>query len=333
MAVAMFTGCSNNGGPQLAPTGSIQQPAVGGADATKTMVGATFQPGHLYVAQGADIASKVYRFPLQANGLPSKTPDGELSLGFRYPSGIAIGPDGDLYVSSSGTANACRNEAKCFVEVFAPGASGKATPIRVLYVPDQPQYIAVDQRGYLDVSLLRSGVGLTNVYSPNASGNDQPINQISSDGVKALAARRGIVYIQTVTQGIDGVHEHARNHQPINFADPRGETANGIATDATRLYGEYYSQPGNELFLAVAVYDLDHAGGPIRTIIGIGCKERASGGALGYGLAVYKQYLFEGCIALGGAAGGVLVYDGSKHGKQAPIMQLPGGNIGVAIGP
>jgi hypothetical protein len=317
----MFAGCNGNGVSQFAPT------------PVNATAGVTFQPGHLYVAQGADIASKVYRFPLQANGLPSKTPDGELSLGFRYPSGIAIGPDGDLYVSSSGTANACKNEAKCFVEVFAPGASGKAAPIRVLYVPDQPQYIAVDERGYLDVSLLRGGGGFTNVYNPNASGNDQPINQIGSDGVNALAARRGIVYIQTIVQGTEGVHEHSPNHQPINFANPRGEAANGIATDATRLYAEYYSQRGNELFLAAAVYDLNHAGSPIRTIIGTGCKESMSGGALGYGLAVYKQYLFEGCIELGGAAGGVLVYDGSKGGKQTPVMQLSGGNIGVAIGP
>jgi hypothetical protein len=331
----MFAGCNDNRVSQLVPTGSIQPPTGAAVfRPTRTIAGATFQPGHLYVAQGADIEGRVYRFPLHANGLPSKTPDGELTLGFRYPGGIAVGPDGDLYVSSSGTANACKNKTKCFVEVFAPGASGKATPVRVLYVPDQPQYIAVDQRGYLDVSILRGGGARTNVYQPNASGNDQPINQISSDGVNALAARRGIVYIETLARGIEGVHEHSPNHQPVYFANgPRYYTANGVATDATQLYGEYYWLRGSEFFLAAAVYDLDHPGGPIRTIIGTGCRNRVSGGVLGYGLAVYKQYLFEGCIGLGGPAGGVLVYDSSKGGKQAPLLQLRGGDAGVAIGP
>ena len=99
-----------------------------------------FTPGHLYAAQGSDIASKVYRYPLGPNGLPSKVPDGELSLDFQYPGGIAVGPDGDLYVSSAGNGNACDHE--CFVAVFAPGASGRAKPIRVLDIPQGPVLIA-----------------------------------------------------------------------------------------------------------------------------------------------------------------------------------------------
>ena len=71
----------------------------------------------------------------------------------------------------------------------------------------------------------------------------------------------------------------------------------------------------------------------MRTIVGTGCEVSLNGGALGYGLAVYKKYLFEGCIGLDGAAGGVLVYDDTRHGWRKPVLQLPGGDAGVAIGP
>lgn len=296
---------------------------------------ATFTPRHLYVAQGEDIASKVYRFPLQPDGLPSKVPDGELTLGFRYPGGIAIGPEGDLYVSDSGTAYACRNQKKCFVEVFAPGASHRASPIRKLYVPQQPQYIAVDQRGYLDVSTLQHGGGVTNVYRPNASGNDQPINEITTSGVNAVGASRGIVYVQVISLGvgIEGVQERPGSRPPQYYTYGYNYSANGAATDRGRLYAQFFYRHRNKFFLATAIYRIGHPGNPERIIVGRGCEQNLNSGALGYGLAVYKNYLYEGCVGLDGAAGAVLVYDNRRHGWREPVLQLPGGDIGVAIGP
>ena len=211
VAAAMLAGCggSDPSGSRLIgqapPRASPQQ-------------NATFTPGHLYVAQGADIVSRIYRFPINAAGLPSTKPDGYLDLGFRYPSGIAIGPNGDLYASSSGDANACKDERRCFLEVFAPGASGHAKPLRVLYVPQQPEYIAVDQLGYLDVSTLQGQRGVTNVYAPNASGHDKPINEIAGDGVNALGASRGVVYIQTIALGIEGATELPGSGQPVYYS-------------------------------------------------------------------------------------------------------------------
>jgi hypothetical protein len=115
----------------------------------------TFTPGHLYVAQGDDVASKVYRYRLDGNGLPSRKPDGVLLLDFTFPGGIAIGPDGELYVSSSGNGTECQH--KCFVDVFAAGASGRAKPIRRLDTPEGPLFVAVDQHGYLDVRITKIG--------------------------------------------------------------------------------------------------------------------------------------------------------------------------------
>ena len=40
------------------------------------------------------------------------------------------------------------------------------------------------------------------------------------------------------------------------------------------------------------------------------------------------QYL----VSIGGG-GGTLVYALSKNGNQKPVLELPGGNIGVAVGP
>ena len=85
--------------------------------------------------------------------------------------------------------------------------------------------------------------------------------------------------------------------------------------------------------MATAIYRIGHPGNPERIIVGRGCEEGLNSGALGYGLAVYKKYLYEGCVGLGGAAGGVLVYDNRRHGWREPVLQLPGGDVGVAIGP
>lgn len=290
---------------------------------------------HLYAAQGFYGASAVYRFPLKADGLPSKMPDGELKLNFPFPGSIAIGPDGDLYVSSSGGGSGCRKKS-CFVDVFAPGASGDAKPIRVLYVPQTPVFLAVDQRGYLDVSTHPGWQKpVTNVYRPGAKNDDAPIKETATPGLNALAARRGIVYIQTNASGVgvEGVPEHSPKPPPVFYTYGYNYSSNGVATDATRLYAQFFWPAGSLYELATAVYYIDQPGPPVRTIVGTGCIVSRNGGALGYGLAIYKKYLFEGCLNVGSGNGAVLVYDSTKSGPQAPITQVPGGGTGVAIGP
>jgi|SRR6516165_1673238 hypothetical protein len=293
----------------------------------------TFTPRHLYAAQsGFYRASKVYRFRLDANGLPGKTPDGVLILSARNPGSIAIGPEGDLYVSSAGTPSGCKT--KCFVEVFAPGASFHAKPIRVLYVPQQPLYVAVDQQGYLDVSTLRNRGTMTNVYAPDARGHDRPINRLATDVVNALGASNGNAYIETLLQVVEGVAEHSRSSGPVFYTFRRSNYAsNGVATEGGNLYAQVAKLIGSEFFLATAVYRTDRPGLPIREIIGTGCMNSRSGGALGYGLAAYKNCIYQGCITVGGNKGSVFVYDSTKDGKQAPVERLSGGATGVAIGP
>jgi hypothetical protein len=276
----------------------------------------------------------IYRYPLRADGLPSKLSDGQLVVNIRNPGSIAIGPGGDLYVSSAGTPNGCNNPRKCFVAVFAPLASNHAKPIRVLNVPQQPLYIAVDQQGYLDVNLIRGGGNTTNVYAPNAKGDDQPVNQITSQGVNALFASNGILYIQTLPRGlgIEAIPE-VGSGTPHYYKYGYNFSGDGVATDETHVYAQFFWPQNYHYLLATDVYLIDKPGTAIRTIVGTGCRVSRNGGALGYGLAVYKKYIYEGCVDLPGSAGGVLVYDSTKNGKQGPIEMLPGGDAGVAIGP
>ena len=290
---------------------------------------------YLYAAQGFYSSSAVYRYRLHADGLPSKKPDGVLKLNFPFPGSIAVGPNGDLYVSSSGGGSGC-GQTLCFVAVFAPGALGNAKPIRVLYVPQTPVFLAVDQRGYLDVSThpgWRRPVA--NVYRPGAQGNDSPIHEIAVPGLNALGARRGIVYIQTnaIGVGVEAVPEHPFNRPPVFYTYGYNYSSNGVATDATHLYAQFFWPAGSAYDLATAVYYIDQPGPPIRTIVATGCTVSRNGGALGYGLAIYKKYLFEGCLNAPGGDGAVQVYDSTKSGPQKPIIAVRGGDTGVAIGP
>jgi hypothetical protein len=295
-----------------------------------------FKPGHLYIEKtGFYSPSKIYRYPLDDNGLPSKTPDGSLTLRNPNPGGIAIGPDGDLYVASSGNANGCKNVKHCFVEVFAPLASHQAKPIRVLYVPQRPLWLALDQQGYLDVGTLDRNGRVTVVYAPNAQGHDAPIKQYFTPGVASVAASNGIVYIQTLQLGnaIEALPEHSQSKGPVYYSYGYNFSGNGLAIEGAYLYAQFFWPQGYNYLLATAVFRIDTPGSQIRTIVGTGCKVSRNGGALGYGLAAYKNYIYEGCILGGGANGTVLVYDSTGNGKEKPVMTLPDGFIGVAIGP
>ncbi|HEY6486804.1 MAG TPA: hypothetical protein VIX83_10510 [Candidatus Cybelea sp.] len=103
-SVAALAAC-NSGASSLAPA----PPAATIANPART-----FTPGHLYVARGDDIAPLVYRYPLNAEGFPAEKPDGVLRLGLRYVGSIAIGPDGEFYVTKDGSQDDCtQNRSAC----------------------------------------------------------------------------------------------------------------------------------------------------------------------------------------------------------------------------
>lgn len=291
--------------------------------------------GHLYVPVGTARSGQVLRYRLNPNGLPERNPDGmPLLLDFN-PGGFAVGPDGSVYVSRESPKRMCGR--LCDVLVFAPGATGHAEPVRVLYFSQSPSWLAVDARGYLDVGVgTFDGGGVTNVYAPDASGHDRPINVITQSGVTALAAdARGQVYVQSLISGVSAVREYPSGGQTVTFND--GVGGNGLAVDATQLYATYVSGPNrhNAEFLSIDVFSLNGPGNPIRTIIATGCRGAGGDGAppVGYGLAVQGDLLYEGCTSAPNPLGAVQVYDASRGGRQRPLASVPASGIGVAIGP
>jgi hypothetical protein len=156
--------------------------------------------------------------------------------------------------------------------------------------------------------------------------------------VNALGASNGTVYIETLVRGLEGTAEHSKSGGTVFYRDPPGyfvSSGNGVATQDRNLYAMFsWFQSPKQSFLATAVYQIGKPGA-IRTIVGVGCAVTGTSGpsALGYGLAAYKKYIYQGCIDTGGANGSVLVYDSTKNGKQQPVEMLTGGDAGVAIGP
>jgi hypothetical protein len=151
-----------------------------------------------------------------------------------------------------------------------------------------------------------------------------------------LAAGDGIVYIQNIKPGVgvEAISQLPSGPPPVYYSYGYVFSGDGVALDGPHLYAQFFWREGTQFLLATAVFRIDAPGTPIRTIIGTGCSVYYNGGALGYGLAAYKKYIYEGCIDIGGSAGSVLVYDSTKNGMEAPLVTLPGGgDAGVAIGP
>src|ERR1700722_17464800 len=91
---------------------------------------------HLYEARGSNIVA----YPLNGDGLPSATPDWQLTGGLEGGSWLGIDGAGYIYVSDGNLDQ---------VRVYAPGASGAAPPVAVIPVPGSSCAIAVNRAGYV----------------------------------------------------------------------------------------------------------------------------------------------------------------------------------------
>jgi hypothetical protein len=95
---------------------------------------------------------------------------------FKNPTGIAVGSDGRVYISSQGDSS---------VVVYAPGARGLARPIRRIGPGSglvSPEGIALDSRGGLLVASGQHrtvGKGSITVYAPGATGDAAPVRVIA----------------------------------------------------------------------------------------------------------------------------------------------------------
>ena len=105
----------------------------------------------------------------------SHAPDCGLKTGLTRPSGILLDSSSDLYV-----ANASNAYGPGTIDVYAPGASGDALPIRSIS-GDNTQLgssitgLAFDMSGNLYVANDDSGNQSVTIYAAGASGNVAPI--------------------------------------------------------------------------------------------------------------------------------------------------------------
>ena len=160
MAFAAATaGCASQSVPSAFPSSE---------NGAAVRTASPFAARHLYVSEFGP-SRAVFEYPLQ-NGIPAARPDRVLR-GLKSPNSIAIDSEGNLFVLD-----------EYEVKEFAAGATGRARPIREIYVPSGYGALAVDSNGYLYVG--QSGFQVF-VYAPNASGHAQPIATLGAAGYLA----------------------------------------------------------------------------------------------------------------------------------------------------
>jgi sugar lactone lactonase YvrE len=121
------------------------------------------------------IALGAVAIPLPRPTRPGPAAPPDTIPAFRDPTGIAVGWDGDVYVSSAGDST---------VVVYAPGAAGAAEPIRRIGPRRgliSPQALALDSRGRILVSSgpTRTEGGSITAYAPGAEGDAAPVRTIA----------------------------------------------------------------------------------------------------------------------------------------------------------
>src|SRR5437660_738946 len=163
--------------------------ADGNATPTRTIIGsntglngasgiALDDAGHLYVTNaGGYLANAgsitVYAAGASGNVAPIRTISG-VHTRLVFPTGIAVDAGDRLYVANEG-----QNGNYASVTVYAPGATGDATPTAMitgsfLTGPSYPQGIAVDAGGRLYIADAVYPAGKIRVYAPDSTGKFAP---------------------------------------------------------------------------------------------------------------------------------------------------------------
>ena len=142
---------------------------------------------------------------------PAKPTTPDAPVPFLYPSGLAVGRDGTIYVASVGDSS---------VAIFAPGDT--AMPTRRIRGPRSglvgPGGIALDSRGRIYVSdgvHRRNGFGSITVYPSGATGDVAPLRIIRGEKTGLIQPRRiavgrdGTIYVVNLQGGILGFSPRA----------------------------------------------------------------------------------------------------------------------------
>ena len=170
--------------------------------------------GSVYVANGSTSVDDLGSIAVFANAAEWNTPPLRTIFGtsafFVSPRGLALDPADTLYVIGGESRFVGRQR----ISVYAPGASGTATPVRILEGRatrlESPAALAFDRQGRLYVSDQRQATpdnvygadrGAVRVYRKGALGDESPIRTIMGSYTKLNAPgaialdRAGNVYV------------------------------------------------------------------------------------------------------------------------------------------
>jgi len=116
------------------------------------------------------LSGLVERFPL-VSGVPARRPSSTLVLRNSPSGALAVDQTGAIYAAYYLTNGQNFNY---YVDVYAPGASGAASPVSTVSVTNVDiSALWVDQAGYLYVSGWRNGVwGRVDIFAPRVSANE-----------------------------------------------------------------------------------------------------------------------------------------------------------------
>ncbi len=321
-------------------TNTLQATAVGlsGSPLVFTATGSK----SLYVANQANNSITVYVASANGNATPTNTIAG-FSTGLSQPQGIARDRAGNIYVTNPNPFTGSGS-----ITVYAPGASGNATPTATIVGGNTrlagPTGIALDGAGNIYVTNLfgggsgsGAGNGSITVYAPGASGNATPTATIAG-GSTGLVGPAGIAldgagniyvanqFVNSITVYAAGASGNATPMATIGSLSRALDHPVGIALDgAGNIYVTNLSFGG--ITSSITVYAAGAFGNatPTATIMGGPNTGLSNAG----GIAVDGAgniYVANNTIS----GGSITVYAPGASGDATPTATIAGGNTGLS---
>jgi hypothetical protein len=281
---------------------------------------------HLYEARGSNIVA----YPLNGDGLPSATPDWQLTGGLEGGSWLGIDGAGYIYVSDGNLDQ---------VRVYAPGASGAAPPVAVIPVPGSSCAIAVNRAGYVFLTLDEGGgfcFPSIAVYAPVVVGAP---NAWLPEPIHTIAPDTGAAIEDMVVDGSGRLHIAAGTHvfvydDPVDAWQSPSRVLHNQPTEDSIMAPIAVEPETQNLYLSTFINSVE--GTPwgaadfgMRSLANTvpdvltetrRCDSASYGAGLEYSLAVDRRYLMFTCQS----PHYLMVYH-NRSGRQHLVETLPAG--------
>lgn len=359
VGLVFFAGCGGGGGGGASRV--VPNPAVpaGGTNAVALPSG----PQSIYVANSGTNA--ISEYPLTASGAAHPTRTLKLA---HVPLDVAVDPFGQLFVLEQDNF-----PANPQIEVFAPGASGAASPIRTIAgnatLLNKPLYIAVDglSRAYVTgYTGDNFRPGFAEVFAPLANGNTAPLATFqdgrNTSGVAVAPngtwgvgvgsfqipqdTNNGVALLGSPTAGPQTATSTFRLEQVFTLSlGPAIALSNDKIFSVRSQYGEDFNPVFHPAIVLVndassgtqlqaIQFTTSYPAGMPPSFADVTQLQNPSDIAIDAAGLIYVSNL-SGC----GGAGSVTVYASNANGNVAPLRIVggPGSGIsspnGIAIGP